>query len=307
MTGRTFKTKIGPSISTPCTYTSGVPQGSVLGPLLFLIYINDLPDHIVSNNLLFADDLKVWNNNDPAALQNDLDSIIQWSQDWALPINEGKCAHMSVGGASQHTFCLGNSQRRSKIQKWLSEDLSFGFHHEQAAKRAYRVLGMVRRTFKRLQPSSFQTIYGTYIRPHLEYARQVVHTGLKKDDNFLEQVQRKATKSIAGLKNATYEKRLEHLGLFTLDYRRVRGDLIMTFLLFQHNLQDKLFQLAPDNKNRGHNKKIFKQRPRTFVRQHFFSHRVVSIWNDLPEELVNASNLTNFKALLDKFLPSYLL
>lgn len=106
LTGRTFRVKVGSTLSQPSPVSTGVPQGSVLGPLLFLVYINDLPDVITSDCLLYADDLKIWNASDSSSLQIDIDAIKQWSVDWCLPIHADKCVHMSLGGDSANSFAF---------------------------------------------------------------------------------------------------------------------------------------------------------------------------------------------------------
>ena len=127
---------------------SGVPQGSVLGPLLFLIYVNDLPDHLKCSSLLYADDLKIWSASDPNNLQMDVDTVKRWSEDWDLPINDEKCTHMSFGGDSGNAFVLHDESKMVTVPKeemkkdlgiWLSSNLSFSHHHQLAAKRGFSV------------------------------------------------------------------------------------------------------------------------------------------------------------------------
>ena len=192
LSGRTFRVRIGSTLSSPSPVLSGVPQGSVLGPLLLLIYVNDLPDNLTCNSLLYADDLKIWSAADPSNLQMDIDAIKRWSDDWDLPINDEKCAHMSFGGDSGNAFALHNEDNTVVVPKdevkkdlgiWLSSNLSFSHHHQLAAKRGYSVWGMIRRAFPRIDPDDFRTLFGVYVRPLLEYASQVVHTGLCKDRN----------------------------------------------------------------------------------------------------------------------------
>ncbi|KAA3680755.1 uncharacterized protein DEA37_0006971 [Paragonimus westermani] len=308
---RTFRVKTGSGLSSPSPVSVGVPQGSVLGPLLFLIYINDLPDLISSNALLYADDLKIWNACDPSALQIDLDRIKCWSEDWSLPLNDSKCAHMSLGGDSGNLFVIHGAQSVVGITKvdlkkdlgiWLSSGLSFSYHHQLAAKRGLMTLGMIKRTFPRIDKRAFHTLYRVYIRPLLEYANQVVYTGLKKDILAIERVQRVATKMVTGLRHLSYESRLEILDLYPLEFRRLRGDLILTHFLFSTGLVQQFFTLVSDNSRRGHDKKLYKLRPRTFLRQQFFSYRVINYWNDLPLEIVSCSSKDRLKVLLDSHL-----
>ena len=107
---------------------------------------------------------------------------------------------------------------------------------------------------------------------------------------------------VAGLKSMDYETRLVVLDLFPLEYRRLRGDLILTYALFEQGLANRFFTVDPANTRRGHGKKIFKLRAHTFIRQTFFSFRVVAAWNNLPKTVVHAPSRTQFKTLLDTYL-----
>ena len=143
--------KVGSTYSSAAPVSIGVPQGSVLGPLLFLIYVNDLPDVLSSPCLLFADDLKSWSSNG-SALQNDVDAAKQWSLDWHLPLNDEKCVHMSFGGDSANSFVMHGEKGPEDITRidakkdlgiWLSPNLSFSLHLEKSAQKAFAVLRMI--------------------------------------------------------------------------------------------------------------------------------------------------------------------
>ncbi|MBM6549301.1 hypothetical protein H7673_10610 [Streptococcus dysgalactiae subsp. equisimilis] len=311
LTGRSFRVRIGDTLSEPSPVVSGVPQGSVLGPLLFLIYVNDLPESVVSPCLLYADDLKIWNSFDNNTLQMDIDAIKCWSLDWDLPVNDSKCAHMSLGGQSSNRFVIHDDLGTQDIETldvkkdlgvWLSSSLKFSLHHQVASKKAFAVLNMIRRTFPRIKPGDFITLYGVYVRPLLEYANTVVYSNLRKDINCLERVQRAATKMVHGLHNRPYRERLETLQLFPLDARRLRGDLILVFQLFSSGRESEFFVLSETENLRGNGRKLFKPRCRTSFRSSFFSFRVVSAWNQLPSAITNASSLNLFKAHLDAYL-----
>ena len=92
--------------------TSGIPKGSVLGPILFIIYINDLTDSIKSLTRLFADDTKLFytvnNTDDHNILQNDLNSLAKWSERWPLKFNENKCKHVRFGQQDQEIYHLND-------------------------------------------------------------------------------------------------------------------------------------------------------------------------------------------------------
>ncbi|KAG5454452.1 Ras- protein Rab-8A [Clonorchis sinensis] len=260
LSDRSFRVKVGSTYSSAAPVSIGVPQGSVLGPLLFLIYVNDLPDVISSPCLLFADDLKSWSSN-ASALQIDVDAAKQWSLDWHLPLNDEKCVHMSFGGDSANSFVMHGEKGPEDITRidakkdlgiWLSPNLSFSLHLEKSAQKAFAVLRMIRRTFSRITRTDFQILYGAYVRPLLEYANPVVYSGRTKDVILIERVQRAATKMVAGLKSMDYETRLVVLDLFPLEYRRLRGDLILTYALFEQGLANRFFTVDPANTRRGH-------------------------------------------------------
>jgi hypothetical protein len=307
---RTFQVKLGSTLSDLAPVTSGVPQGSVLGPLLFLLYVNDLPDIVKSNVLFYADDLKVWNSVDPSKLQEDIFSICEWSSTWNLPINPSKCLHMTFGKEVPHTFSLpppnnshiSHTNLTKDLGVWLSNNLSFSTHHATVAKQAFKVLHMIRRTFPHIDVADFAFLYGTYVRPILEYCNQVTFSGLVKDANCIERVQRAATKMVVGLKHVPYDKRLKVLNIYPLATRRARGDLILAHTIFLKGKHTQYF--LPNNNTvlRGHSKKLHKKHTRTRVRQNFFSNRVVNLWNNLPEDTVAATTRDAFKRSLDTHL-----
>jgi len=164
---------------------------------------------------------------------------------------------------------------------------------------------MVKRNFRRLDTGSFNVIYKEYIRPHLEFCIQAWSPFLAKDKLVLENVQRRATKLVCGLKNKSYEERLRVLGLTTLETRRLRGDLIETYKIL-HGKEDidhhQLFELVSnDHALRGHDLKLYKQYNRLNIRKHFFSQRVIDALNQLPSSVVDAASINSFKRNLDDF------
>ena len=222
---------------------SGVPQGSVLGPLLFLIYVNDLPLWIKTNIKMFADDTKLWNiirhESDSRDLQEDLDRLREWSNNWLLDFNIEKCKVMHVGHKLTTSYSIPRTDgalcRLAEVDEEkdlgviLTKDLKAGRQCREAARKAMNVLRTIKRHFTRLDKTTFLILYKSYVRPLLEFSIQAWSPSLRKDINCLEQVQRRATKLVVGLKRLEYADRLHELGLTTLEKRRLRGDLIETF------------------------------------------------------------------------------
>ncbi|GAA52875.1 hypothetical protein CLF_109026 [Clonorchis sinensis] len=170
---------------------------------------------------------------------------------------------MSFGGDSANSFVMHGEKGPEDITRidakkdlgiWLSPNLSFSLHLEKSAQKAFAVLRMIRRTFSRITRTDFQILCGAYVRPLLEYANPVVYSGRTKDVILIERVQRAATKMVAGLKSMDYETRLAVLDLFPLEYRHLRGDLILTYALFEQGLANRLFTVDPANTRRGHGK-----------------------------------------------------
>jgi hypothetical protein len=312
---RTFHVKVGTSLSSPAPASSGVPQGSVLGPILFLLYINDLPDVISSKCLLYADDLKIWSH-DPVLLQQDILNIQCWSQKWSLPLNLSKCIHLPIYKSTPSSFLMfSESDELSPILSttltkdlgvWLSNDLSFTEHFRICAKKAFKSLYFIKRSFSFIDKSSFKILFSSFIRPHLEYCAQAVYSGLKKDQLLIDRVQRKSTKIVHSVRHLPYPERLSKLNLFSLDYRRTRGDLILTFNILRSSSSTEFFTPAHTNNLRGHDFKLFKQHCQSSIRQNFFSNRTVNLWNSLPLNVLQAPSTNVFKLRLDLALPSLL-
>ena len=146
------------------------------------------------------------------------------------------------------------------------------------------------------------------LRPHLEFGNVVWSPRLEKDKKLVEGVQRRATKIIPGLKDLTYEQRLEKMKLPSMCYRRLRGDLIEVFK-YTHNiykLSDSLLELESRTNTRGHSYKLKKQRCNTTLRQHFFTQRNVDRWNSLPAEVAEAPSRNAFKNRVDLFMRDYM-
>ena len=317
LTNRKQKVGLNKKYSDWSSVVSGVPQGSVLGPLLFLIYINDLDEGIISKLGKFADDTKVArgvsNDREVDILREDLCNIFQWSVDWQMLFNLDKCTVMHLGSKNpQCEYKMGNNiLKKSKQERDLGVIIdSSGKSTEQcimAVKKANTVLGMIKRNIIYKSKDVIMRLYKALVRPKLEYCIQAWCPYLKKDISILERVQKRATKMIEGYKNMSYEDRLSNTGLTKLEKRRARGDLIQVFKIIKGI--DKVdyrqfFEITDSNrshKTRGHNLKIIKVGCKSDIRKHFFSQRVVNAWNGLTQFVVDADTVNSFKNRLDKF------
>ncbi|GAA52591.1 hypothetical protein CLF_108410 [Clonorchis sinensis] len=118
-------------------------------------------------------------------------------------------------------------------------------YHEKSAQKAFAVLRMIQRIFPRVTRIAILILYGAYIRTLPEYANQVIYSGGLEDVTFIERVQRAATKMVSGLEFVDYGTRPAVLDPFLLEYRRLRGDLILTYVLFEQGLANRFFSIDP--------------------------------------------------------------
>ncbi len=245
-----------------------MPQGSVLGPCLFTIYINDIDDGVTSDIVKFADDTKVFGvsatDEDVARLQDDLTKMFQWSLDWQMLFNVGKCKVIHMGFNNEdHAYFMNGVQlevvtEEKNLGVTIHKSLKVATNVANAVKKANRVLGILSRTLLFMEKSILLPLYMTLVRPHLEYAVQA--WAPIKDITLMEKVQRRFTRMIPEIWGVSYADRLEQLGLMTLEMRRLRSDIIETFKILK-GLDDvpaeDFFQFSHTEHTRGHSLKLF--------------------------------------------------
>lgn len=290
---------------------SGVPQGSVLGPILFLIFIDDLDVGIVNRLLKFADDTKVFgkvNNEEEARrLQEDLDRLLTWSIDSQMEFNIDKCKVLHVGKNNRnHDYTLNGHKLQSVDQErdlgiTVSSNLKTSLQCKQAYTKANRMLGLINRTMKNKTPEVMTRLYKSLVRPHLEYCVTAWAPHYIKDKELLERIQHRFTRLIPAYSKLPYEERLSRLGLITLEERRNRADLVELYRMtrgLSATPLETMFERDINSRTRGHSFKMRKRRCTTEIRRNFFSERVVKNWNALDEETVMAKTVNSFKKKL---------
>lgn len=315
LSDRRQRVSVDGELSNWTSVSSGVPQGSVLGPILFLIYVNDLDIGLVSKLNKFADDCKlgkkIIDGADVEALRQDLNKLSDWSNTWQMKFNTDKCSILHIGrNNGEETYELNNSTLKSvnverDLGVLLDKNMKFDEQCNLAASSANRTLGMIRRSITCKSKKIIVQLYKGLVRPKLEYCIQAWRPHLKKDIEKLEAVQHRATKMIEGLWNLSYQERLNYTGLPTLENRRDRGDMIEVYKFlngFNKVNYTKFFDKAKYNNTRGHNFKLEKGRCRLDVRKYSFSQRVVSKWNALPAGVVAATSINNFKNRYDNYI-----
>ena len=213
---------------------SGVPQGSALGPILFIVYINDLDVNLNSYMLKFAD-AKVFSEvsslDKVANLQSDLDKLHKWSEDWQMMFNAQKCKHLHIYHKNTYAnYSIGdvevsNSSCVRDLGVVIDESLNYNRQCAKAVLSANKIMGIMNRTYSCKSKDNILNLCKSLVRPHHEYCCQAWRTYLQKDVDNIEKVQRCMTKMIPELSQLNYEERLCRTNLLSLEMCRLRADV----------------------------------------------------------------------------------
>ena len=232
--GRIHRVTVEGCSSDSVPVVSGVPQGSVLGPLLFLLFINDLPDKIISKTRLFADDCivyrPIYDKNDCAVLQQDLDALAEWESKWGMEFHPQKCSVLRVSRSRSpiiHSYKLkGHILITENTTKYLGVDLqttlSWKTHIDRISKKANSMLGFLRRNLRSCSEDTKANAYFSMVRSNLEYCSSVWNPHQKDQIRKLEMIQRRAARYTTNRyrNTSSVSSMLDHLQWESLESRR---------------------------------------------------------------------------------------
>jgi hypothetical protein len=306
LVGRVMQVSCGGVVGSLRDVTSGVPQGSVLGPVLFLIYINSVANDLSCSFKVFADDFKLYMQysrkdsglllDSIAALQADLDRVQAVSFSWNLVLNPGKCVAMRFSRGNLDMQDLGDAttyyldgvplpfvDSHKDLGVLVDTKLRFHQHILSIVGKASGLANNLLRSTVNRSPQFMMALFKSHIRPILDYCCCVWNSEYVGNLRMLEAVQRRWTKRVEGLSELSYAERLDSLNLFSICGRLLRADLIKHWKAFHsEGSQDvglsQMFVVAPQGRTRGHPFKLSVPRCSTDIRKRFFSCRHVMLW-----------------------------
>ena len=319
LTARSQQVVVDGSISDPSPVLSGVPQGSILGPLLFLIYVNSITEVTISplaRCILYADDVLLYcpinSQSDYAMLQNDINAISEWSDGHYLTLNAAKCKYMILSrkrARSDPILPLAlNGTALDKVVTFkylgvlLSDNLSWSNHISNACTKARKVLGLLyRRFYNYASNDCLKQLYISLARPHLEYAAALWDPHTAKDIQLLENTQKFALKLITHNWDSCYQDLLALSDLPSLSSRRLHSKLSQLYRIV-HGLcyfPEGIVEMRPSRSERlQRSLTLFQPFARTNSYHMSFVPNSISAWNSLTEEQVTCSTLPSFKKSL---------
>ena len=319
--------------STEEPVISGVPQGSVLGPVLFVMFINDLEGVITHNSTVrfFADDTRISKHiacvEDHFALQDDLNSILRWAKRNNMQLHEQKfellvhranpvnsleslpfTSHLYNYQVSKEVL-LSPTNDLKDLGVRISADLSWKSQISSVVSKGRSMAAWVLSVFRSREPEVMMTLYMTYVRSHLEYCSILWHPQTIEDIEAIEGVQRSFTSKIEGLSGKTYWERLEALNLMSLQRRRERYIIIMMWKIINGFVPNDMRIVFRLNERQGL-KAVLPPIPRECrnrVKTQYdssFAYLGPKLWNLLPKTINLIDTLHNFKGELTKFVLS---
>ena len=314
--GRSQQVVLDGQASSVSTVSSGVPQGTVLGPLLFLLFINDLPSSVTSTTRLFADDcllyIRIKSPEDQVTIQKDLNSLQQWEDQWLMAFNPDKCELLRVTNkrsplAADYTIhgqVLNITDSAKYLGLNIHKSLTWDDHVGKITKKANSTIAFLSRNISRCPTNIKAQCYTTLVRPTVEYASSVWNPAKKDTINKIEAVQRRAARFATRdyQRTSSVTSMLRQLQWQSLQSRRETAQVTMMYRIVYHLVDipaDQYLHLS-SLRTRGHQLRFLAPHTRTTVYRTAFFPQAIRLWNQLPACVVGANTLDSFKAQLSR-------
>ena len=317
---------------------AGVPQGSILGPILFLVYINDIIEVVKSDIRIFADDtfiFRVADHNSTDELNNDLCRITKWAHQWKMVFNPDitKQAVEVIFSNKRNKETIPDQlffnnipvktvSETKHLGMILEQKLSFENHLNEKISKANQGLGLMKQLKKWVSFKTLEVIYKMYVRPHLDYGDMIYDIGETEKNGILptgisssllrkvESVQYEAAKIVSGAWQGTSREKLyENLGWESLQNRRIMRKLCLVHEILNTKFPDYLHKILKNQSypitSRFHNRELLKEIPcRNSKFKLSFFPSTIKDWNILDSETKKSKSTNIFKnKILNKIRP----
>ena len=327
LSGRSQSVVVDGHSSGESPVLSGVPQGTVMGPLLFLLFINDISADVSSSIRLFADDCLIYRDirspRDAELLQQDLNKVVDWSKKWGMQFNVKKCNILSVTqkdiknrvgyNYSMDGQPLETTDSTPYLGVTLNQKLHWDVHINKTVAAANRTLGFLRRTLYKCPQDLKETVYKTTVRPKLEYCSSIWDPHQQKYIKKIEMVQRRAARFVTDTPHRrtgpqpSVTAMVSDLGWETLQDRRQRGRIMLLYKVYNDlvqvpaHYQPALYHSDFQMVTRSHSAQSLEFQTldaEVNAFKYAFLPRTIADWNSLPTEVVAAESLELLKTRL---------
>ena len=306
------------AVSDKAPVVSGVPQGTVLGPLLFLLFINDLPDCVMAKARLFADDRVIYRpietTKDCLQLQEDLHRMTEWEDKWGKCFHQEKCSILRVTRARSpvlYPYTLkGQILHTDEQSKYLRVDITSNLywdpHIDRIVKKGNSMLGFLQWNLQVNRCETKASAFFKLVRPNLEYCSNVWSPYTIQAKKMIEMVQRGAARYVTDRyrNTSSVTDMLEDLNWDTLETRRAKSQVIIMFKVI-NDLVDipaaDFVNPALTRTRSHHGKKLRQYATSTDTLKHSFFPCTIPLWNSLPATLAEVPDLVSFKRGLSTF------
>ena len=314
LTHRSQRVRINETLSIQSPVTSGVIQGSVLGPTLFNIFINSADTYVKQCCILkYADDLRIFLSSPKdikeladlhEGVQSDIINLLNWATDSDMGFNVDKCFFSTFGNkASYHQYTMGNvflpySCEFKDLGVTVSSPFKFNKHINLMVSKAYAKLGIINKVFKFKNKYAILRLYKSFVRPILEYASLVWSPYTVTYINKIEKVQKRMCRMIPELNGLPYQEQLEALELLSLQARRLRYQLIFLFKMHKGLIDlhfSDYFAVKQKKSLRGHSCLLMQKHANNNYRLNFFTVSSINLWNELTQGAIDAPSVNEFK------------